>query len=392
MEVYGKCLKRYTLEMPPEKKSLMDRAREFYARIERPFSSISLIGGFVFDAITLTRVDEFWENFWVLGHLIIVTACALMINLIENSSGHDEENPAKMHFWLVNVMQFFFGGIFSTFLVFYFRSGTITTSWPFLLILVAAFVANERLKRHYARLAFQISLLFLSYYAFAIYVMPILFHEISTAVFLLSGAVSIAAIGLVIYILKKFSRERFVGKAKWITRASILIIFIGVNFLYFYNLIPPLPLSLKTADIYQSLTVNGPGNYTVQAENQGWLKFFEWNETIHITPGEPLYAYTAIFSPTSFNTNIVHQWQYYDPTAKNGNGDDTGAWVTRGQITLAVTGGGDGGYRTFSLLPNITPGAWRVNIETPRGQLIGQLRFNAIISTTTTNLETQQID
>src|SRR5690242_11836520 len=111
--------------MPPRKipsrQELIDRARTFYARIERPFSSISLIGGFVFDAITLTRVDEFWENFWVVGHLLIVTACALMINLIENTD-HDEDNPAKLHFWLVNVMQFFFGGIFSTFLVFYFRS------------------------------------------------------------------------------------------------------------------------------------------------------------------------------------------------------------------------------------------------------------------------------
>src|SRR5271154_1924512 len=167
------------------------RVRELFARIERPFSSISLIGGFVFDAITLTRVDQFWENFWVLGHLVIVTSCALMINLIENSSGHDEENPAKLHFWLVNIMQFFFGGIFSTFLVFYFRSGTIATDWPFLLLLAAAFIANERLKHHYARLAFQLSLLFLAYYAFAIYVLPILFHQISTAIFILSGVVSL---------------------------------------------------------------------------------------------------------------------------------------------------------------------------------------------------------
>ena len=109
---------------PTPKKTLLSRARNFYARIEGPFSSLSLIAGFVFDAVTLTRVDEFWENFWVIGHLLIVTVCALLIHLIENEPGA-EERPEKLHFWLVNIMQFFFGGIFSTFLVFYFRSGTI---------------------------------------------------------------------------------------------------------------------------------------------------------------------------------------------------------------------------------------------------------------------------
>ena len=58
--------------MPEEKKTLLSRAQNFYARIEGPFSSLSLIAGFVFDAVTLTRVDEFWENFWVVGHLAIV--------------------------------------------------------------------------------------------------------------------------------------------------------------------------------------------------------------------------------------------------------------------------------------------------------------------------------
>jgi hypothetical protein len=367
----------------PTKKSILERTRKFYARIERPFSSISLVAGFVFDAITLTRVDQFWENFWVVAHLAIVTICAVIINLIDNTD-HDELNPEKLHFWLVNVMQFFFGGIFSTFLVFYFRSGTFITDWPFLAILAAAFIANERLKHHYARLAFQLSLLFLSYYAFAIYLLPIFFHEISTPIFILSGVTALVAIGAIISILRRFSHERFVGKTKWISRGSIIGIFIAVNFLYFYNLIPPLPLSLKTAGIYQSLVVNAPGSYTVQAENQGWLSFFNWDETIHIAPNGNLYAYTAIFSPTSFNTKIVHQWQYYDPTQE--------AWITRGEIPLATTGGADGGYRTFSLMPNIAAGAWRVNVETTGGRLIGQLRFNAVITTTTPSLTTEQID
>ena len=136
--------------------SVFSRARSWYARFERPISSLSLVSGFVFDALTLTRVDVLLDNFWVIAHLVIVTTCAVWINLLDNTVGEGgrrpETDPARLHFWLVNVMQFFFGGILSVYLVFYFRSGTIATSWPFLLILAFAFIANERLKRHFARL------------------------------------------------------------------------------------------------------------------------------------------------------------------------------------------------------------------------------------------------
>src|ERR1700689_3664406 len=105
---------------------IVQRVRDWYSRFERPISSISLIGGFVFDALTLRRVDLFWDNLWIVGHLVIVTTCAIWLNLLDNTADEHgvrpEEDPQKLHFWLVNVMQFFFGGILSTYLVFYFRS------------------------------------------------------------------------------------------------------------------------------------------------------------------------------------------------------------------------------------------------------------------------------
>jgi len=236
--------------MPPEKRSVISRARSWYARFERPISSLSLVGGFVFDAITLRRVDVWLDNFWVIAHLTIVTICAVWINLLDNTASETgvrpEADPHRLHFWLVNVMQFFFGGILSVYLVFYFRSGTFATSWPFLLILALAFIANESLKRHFARLSFQIALLFLAFYSFAIYLMPILLHEISMRVFLLSGIVSVGAIGVLLFVLAHFSRERFRGRSGWAVLFSIVGILIIVNGLYFLNLIPPLPCHLKT--------------------------------------------------------------------------------------------------------------------------------------------------
>jgi hypothetical protein len=130
--------------------------------------------------------------------------------------------------------------------------------------------------------------------------------------------------------------------------------------------------------------VNGPGNYTVGYEDQGFFGFLTLSPTIHITPGAPLYAYSAIFSPALFSTNVIHEWQYYNAS--------TSQWSTRDRITLAVTGGADGGYRTFSEVGNFTAGKWRVNVETTRGQVIGRLDFNVVIASTTPALTQANID
>jgi hypothetical protein len=382
--------------MPTGKRSILLFLRHGYARLERPISSLSLIGGFVFDAFTLRRIDIFWDNFWVAGHLAIVTICAIWINLLDDAADENgmrpEANPHKLHFWLVNGMQFFFGGLLSVYLVFYFRSGTIATSWPFLLILALAFIANESLKRRFARLSFQIALLFLAFHSFAIYLMPILLHRMSSTIFLISGAVSVAAIAVVLLILAVFSRHRFAGRSGWATLGSIAGILVIVNGLYFLNLIPPLPLSLKDADVYHSLVADGPGNFTVTDELPPksriapvdfLARFFSFRQTVHIRPGDSLTFYTAVFSPAAMTTKIVHDWQYYDRAR--------GVWVTRARIPLSVVGGRDGGYRTFSQLSAINAGLWRVDVETPGGQAIGRSKFRVIVQDKEPSLRTETI-
>jgi hypothetical protein len=49
-----------------------------------------------------------------------------------------------------------------------------------------------------------------------------------------------------------------------------------------------------------------------------------------------------------------------------------------GRVELPVRGGRGGGYRTYSVKTGLTPGAWRVNVETPTGALLGRLRFNVV--------------
>ena len=354
------------------------RVRNWYARFERPISSFSLVSGFVFDALTLKRVDLFLENFWVIIHLLIVAVCIILIDRHE-SGEIDSKDPAKIHFWLINVLQFFFGGLLSTYLVFYFRSGSLAVSWPFFLFLAAAFVANESFKKHYSRLSFQISLFFFSLFSFAIFIVPVVLHRIGPDVFLLSGAASLVSLLIFLLILRFFAKEKF-SKSRKVLRFSIAGIFLAVNAFYFLNLIPPIPLSLKDAGIYHSITKNADGNYTVEYENKSWLSFFNFYDNFHEMPGDTAYAYSAIFSPALLNTTITHEWQTYNESSKK--------WITATVIEIPLTGGREGGYRTYSFKNDLAPGKWRVNVETKRGEVLGRLRFNVILQTSEPTLKT----
>ena len=73
-------------------RDFLEATRTFYGKFERPISSLSLIAGFVFDAFALTRIDAFWENFWVVIHLLIVAIFIILININKYDDG-DEGNP-----------------------------------------------------------------------------------------------------------------------------------------------------------------------------------------------------------------------------------------------------------------------------------------------------------
>ncbi len=360
--------------------NIFTHIRNFYGRFERPISSLSLVGGFIFDAVTLQRVDALWDNVWVVAHLLIVAVCIILINREDVKMAEDQasrrtlarsrvQNPATLHFWLVNVMQFFFGGILSTYLVFYFRSASLASNWPFLCILGLAFWANESLKREYVRLTFQIVLLYVSLFAFSVFLVPVVLHKIGYSIFLLSGLLSLVVLFMFLAVLS-YVTERKLRYERNKVLASICMLFLTFNLLYFFNLIPPIPLSLKDSGVYHSIEKDGAGNYVVTAEPTTWRNFFILYDDVHVATGTPVFIYSAIFSPPLLNLTIEHHYQVYDPVAE--------AWLDKGTVPLYVAGGRDGGFRTYSMRNDLSPGKWRVNVETESGQIIGTIRFTVV--------------
>ena len=136
---------------------ILNKFSDFYKRFEKWISPVGLIYGFIFTSLTLTRVDMWLENFWIVVHLLIAGFGILALTFYENrvekptpapSQGRGSLSPSlgggfrrgnekeKFYFYLTLIIQFAFGNLFATFFVFYWRSLSLSHSWFFVLILL----------------------------------------------------------------------------------------------------------------------------------------------------------------------------------------------------------------------------------------------------------------
>ncbi len=352
---------------------MLERFRSLFRKYERYVSPITLAIGFTFDNLTLRRIDVFYSNFLLISYLFISASSIMLLNIHETRRTRDQkERSETIHAISVFMMQFCLGGLFSASFLFYSRSGSLIASWPFLLMLVVYIAGNELLRKNYIRLSFQIGVFFTALFSYLIFFLPVILGRMGDSIFLLAGIASLIITALFVYILSWAAPERTMRSAPVIILA-VGGLFAIINSLYFTNLIPPIPLALKQAGIYRSVEKLADGTYVTVGEKQTWFSVFAPDPVLHADPGASLYALSAVFAPANLDTDIVHEWQRYDAGDKK--------WVTVSDVDLSITGGREAGFRTFSQKTGVYSGLWRVNVETPRGQLIGRLSFTVATST-----------
>ena len=255
----------------------------------------------------------------------------------------------------------------------------LSSSWLFILLLFSLLVGNEFFKERYERLTFQVSIYFVAVFSFSIFFVPVLLKSMGASIFLLSGVVSLFFISLFSFVLFEVVPTRY-KESQTNLRIAVLTIFTLINILYFTNLIPPIPLAMKDSGVFYSVEKLGDHYLVVGEKKEGnrLLSFFT-PEIIRLKTGAPLYLFSSVFAPTDLNTKIVHDWQFFD--------DATGEWVSAARIIFSIKGGRGEGYRGFSKKENLFPGAWRVDVKTERGQIIGRVRFDIVAPSSETVLE-----
>lgn len=342
---------------------------------ERHLGAVVFLGGFVTDLLTFTLLDISLVNIVFASYLAVAAACIFGTHLLFRKEGEKGSMVRRtLLVVLPLVAQYVIGNLLSGFLIFYTKSSVLAVSWPFLLLLALVFFGNEWFRTYRDRLAFLTVLLFFSTYAYVIFALPLLLNTLGPWVFMGSTAIALILCALFLLALWYTGRTRVMESMVPIVGSSLAVVLVMVTS-YFTGLIPPIPLTLKEGGVYHALSREG-SRYVVMAEQAApW-----WQITppvAHLSDGATLYAFTSVFAPVRFSTAVVHRWERYDEIKH--------AWKTESMVAFPLAGGREGGYRGYSEKTNLTPGTWRISVETPSGQVIGHIPF--VVARATTPVE-----
>jgi hypothetical protein len=67
---------------------------------------------------------------------------------------------------------------------------------------------------------------------------------------------------------------------------------------------------------------------------------------------------------------VCHVWSRKTPDG----------WVQTDRLPFDISAGRENGYRGYTFKRGVTPGKWRVAVETMRGQTLGDITFDVVPS------------
>lgn len=339
--------------------------KALYQKYERFLMPAMLVVGLAADFFTFKNI-RIETSLMLLGAYFILAGLAITYIHLYDKPGIQDRHPVSRATRVVAqmIVQFAFGALLSASFVFYWFSGTVAVSWPLILIFALLMVSNDVLRHYFERPVVQISVYFFTAFSLLSLILPVAFNSIAVWHFVYAGILSLIFISFYIAGIARLVPSMREKRARMFI--PVLIIFAAMNAFYFFNVIPPIPLSVREAGVYHDVRRSG-SDYLVQAEKETFWQRVWPGQKIHAAPGERLFVFASIFAPADLNTTIVHEWQYYDASA--------GEWVSKDRLTYPISGGRVQGYRGYTLKTTVQPGKWRVDVETQRGQVLGRVHF-----------------
>jgi hypothetical protein len=346
---------------------MIARIRNLYKKHERWVPVAAFLLGFLFDAFMLRRVDELkviiQQALYLLG-----AATLIGIELVEESR---EIHAPKVLSWFWKyreaILHFLLGTLLNGYAIFYFKSASAFTSFFFIALLIAVLTLNEFKRFGKSQTQVHVAFLSLCLISYLISLAPTLLGFIGVIPFLCAVASSV----LVFYGYFRFLRPRLTANPNLLRThliypyAAIQIIFVA---LYFAHVIPPVPLSVKYMGIYHGVE-KVEGGYELSSTQPAWKFWQHGDQVFEARPGDTIFCYAQIFSPTRFKDQLQIRWNYWDE--KRG-------WLSSDAVPMPVVGGRDEGYRAVTKKNNYQPGLWRVQVETIDGEEIGRIGFEVV--------------
>lgn len=343
--------------------------RKFFSRIQKYIPIIFFISGFIFDTLTLGRIDRLYDSTVLCLHMTSLTVIIYFFNMVDDEPWQ-KTFLAKLEPYLPLAIQFFFGGLSSAYVVYFSRSVSLSKTATFFVILVVLLFANEVLKKRISNKYLQFSVYFFISFTFFTFMIPVFIKQMNTSIFIVSGLVSLVSTTLLITLIYVTSPSTRAEIKPWKISALIFLIYATINTLYFFKLIPPVPLALDTGLVAHNVELVDD-QYVVTYEAEEWYIFWRKHKLKFThSPSDPIYIFSSIFAPTDLKVSVYHRWKWYNDKLKR--------WEKLEDIGFKITGGRDNGFRGYSYKSNVWPGTWKVEVITADELVMGVIDFDIV--------------
>ncbi|QNM84167.1 DUF2914 domain-containing protein [Polaribacter pectinis] len=325
------------------------------------------IAGFTWDSLTLGRIDRLYDIIVLCTYMTLLTVSIYFFNLVGNEKW-ENSFIKKYGDYLPLAIQFFLGGLSSAYVIYFSRSVSLSKTASFFIILIVLLFANEFFKKRVSNKYLQFSAYFFVNFTFLSFFLPVILKEMNTAIFLISGIISLISTIILVVLVYRTNPSARVEIVKWKMLSMILGIYVLINTFYYLKLIPPVPLALdKGVVAYNVEKYNN--HYNVTYEVDEWYVFWRDHKIdFNRNSNKPVYVFTSIFAPTDLQKKVYHQWKWYNP--------EIGEWQNFDKIGFEITGGRDNGYRGYSFKNNVIDGEWKVEVITEENLVLGVVDFN----------------
>jgi hypothetical protein len=345
---------------------MFERAKQFYNEHEPACTAGFFAAGFLFDVLAVGRIDELRN---MLQQALYLLLCAFFTGL-ELREGRGKFTPPQhlrtVWRYHVGATHFMLGTLLNIYTLFYFKSASFGTSLLFLLFLISLLAVNELKPFKNSGTLLRMALFSLCLLSYFTYLVPTLLGHIGVMPFLGSivGAGGCAA-ALVWWLYSRMPGERPAVRRNVVYPfASVAALFCA---LYFAKVIPPVPLSLSEIGVYHGVRREGD-RFALSSLRPRWKFWQRGDQDFFSRPGDTIYCWVAVFSPTHFTDRLSVRWQFHE---KDG-------WGAPDDIPLEIAGGREGGWRGFTVKANYKPGPWRVEIVTSDSRELGRIGLTVI--------------
>jgi hypothetical protein len=342
---------------------MLERFKKFYHENEPACTVAFFVAGFLFDTLAVGRIDKLHNIIHQASYLAL---CAFFtaLELRERHGGFTPPERFKTAWrYHTGATHFMLGTLLNIYTLFFFKSASMGTSFLFLLILAALLAVNELKPFESSGTLLRMSLFSLCLVSYFTYLIPTLMGRIGTLPFLgslVGASLCVAALTWRLDV-RLPDQKQSIRKHVVYPFAAVAALF---TILYFTKVIPPVPLSLSEIGIYHEVRREGE-RFSLASARPRWKFWQRGDQDFLARPGDAIYCWISVFSPTNFRERLEVHWRFYEPDG----------WGEPEKILLPITGGRDAGWRGFTVKAKHKPGRWRVEVVTSDGRELGRINL-----------------